>query len=65
MYAPPGHPTDIVTKAFLEFAELETECSIVGGDFNCHLNPLIDRLLAETGAPSKRARALTDKCNEF
>lgn len=65
MYAPPGHPTDFVTKAFLEFAELETECSVVGGDFNCHLNPLFDRLPAETGAPSKRARAVADTCDEF
>lgn len=39
--------------------------STVGGDFNCHLNPLLDRLLAETVAPSKRARALAATCDEF
>lgn len=53
VYAPPGHPTDFVTKAFLEFAELITKCSIVGGGFNFHLNTLIDRLPGETGAPQK------------
>lgn len=47
VYAPPNHPTDFVRKAFLEFAELETECCIVGGDFHCHLNPLIDRMPAD------------------
>lgn len=65
VYAPPGHPTDFITKAFLEFAELETECSIVGGDFNCHLNPLIDRMPADSRAPSKRARALVEACEEL
>lgn len=65
IYAPPGHPTDFITKAFLEFAEHEFDFSIVGGDFNCHLNPLIDKIPAETVAPSKRARALIDICDEF
>lgn len=65
VYAPPNHPTDFVTKAFLEFAELETECCIVGGDFNCHLNPLMDRMPADPRVPSKRARALIDTCEEF
>lgn len=36
--------------------------NLVGGDFNFHLNPLIDRFPAESGTPSKRARALTDTC---
>ena len=60
VYAPPYHPTDFITNALLEFAELETECCIVGGDFNCHLNPLIDRMPADPRVPSKRARALID-----
>lgn len=60
VYAPPNHPSGFVTKS----AELETECCIVGGDFNCHLNPLIDRMPADPRAPSKRARALIDTCEE-
>lgn len=64
-YAPPNHPTDFVTKAFLEFAELETECCIVGGDLNCHLNLLIDRMPSDPRAQSKRARALIDICEEL
>ena len=37
------HPSDFITKVFLDFSEIHSYISIVGGDFNCILNPLIDR----------------------
>ena len=36
--------------------------SFVGGDFNCHLNPSLDKLPSDISPPSKRARVLTNIC---
>ncbi len=44
IYCPPGHPTDFRTKAFADFEELTSDYSYVAGDFNCHINPQLDRL---------------------
>lgn len=32
MYYPPSHSTEVITEAFTEFAEVECEQSIIGGD---------------------------------
>lgn len=53
--APPGHPPDLITKAFSELLELDCAQSIAGGDLNCILDPGIDRLPGENNNPPKRA----------
>lgn len=45
VYYPPSHPSDFVTKVFLDFSEIQSDITNMGGDFNGILNPLIDRLL--------------------
>lgn len=42
MYCPPNHPPEIITKAVAQFAEVECELAIIGGDFNCLLDPQMD-----------------------
>lgn len=43
IYYPPTHLSDFVMKVLLDFSEIHSDIAIVGGDFNCILNPLIDR----------------------
>lgn len=48
IFYPPNHPTELITKAFTEFADIECEQSILGGDFNCLLDPQMDKSPSET-----------------
>lgn len=65
VYHPPGHPPDTVTNMFMELAEMTADTVIVGGDFNCIMNPLIDRFPHSTNAPSRQANALRSICKDF
>ena len=65
VYAPPGHPLDLITKAFLELVELDCTQSLADGDFNCILDPHIDKSLAEGTNPTKWALATADVCDEL
>ncbi|KAI4794777.1 hypothetical protein KUCAC02_031848, partial [Chaenocephalus aceratus] len=62
---PPAYPTDFLSKAFAEFTELASEDSFVGGDFNCHLNPSLDKFPPGINPPSKQARVLNSICNDI
>ena len=65
VYAPPGYPPSLITKAFLELAELDCAQSLSGGDFNCILAPHIAKSPAEGTNPTKQARATADVCEEL
>lgn len=43
VYCPPCHPLNILNDAFAKLSDLAVERTIVGGDFNCLMNPLMDR----------------------
>lgn len=43
IYCPPGLTGDYLISAFTKLANLNIRNSFVGGDFNCHLNPLLDK----------------------
>lgn len=49
----------------MELAELDCAQSIAGGDFNCILDPHIDKTPAEGTNPTKQARATVDVCEEL
>lgn len=53
VYLPPGHPTTFLSEVVTKLAGLPHENIIVGGDFNCFINPLIDRLPAGSVVPKK------------
>lgn len=66
IYWPPGHPGDFLTTAFAKLAEWGVKTLFVGGDFNGHLCPIIDKF--PTGKPllstllTKTVKAL---CEDF
>ena len=65
VYAPPGHPPDFITKAFSELAELDCAQSIAGGDFNCILDPNINKSPAVGTKPTKQVQATAYVCGEL
>lgn len=65
IYYPPNHPTELITKAVTEFAEVECERAVIGGDFNCLLDPQMDKSSSETRLLTKRARAMLELCEEM
>ena len=65
LYCPPGYSPDFLSKAFAVFMDLASEDSFVGGDFNCHLNPSLDKLPPDISPPSKRARVLSNICHDI
>lgn len=65
MYFPPAHPPDFLTKVFLDFSVMTAEIVIVGGDFNCILNPLIDRCPHSTKSLTSQAKSLLASCEDL
>lgn len=65
VYYPPAHPSHFITKVVLDLAELRADIVIVAGDFNCMLNPFIDRFPHSTVAPSPQAKALCAVCEDL
>ncbi|KAF3840363.1 hypothetical protein F7725_019080, partial [Dissostichus mawsoni] len=44
---------------------MASEDPFVGGDFNCHLNPFLDKFPPGINPPSKQARVLNSICNDI
>ena len=65
VYYPPAHPSDFITKVFLDFSAIQSDIAIVGGDFNCLLNPVKDRLPSKAMPLSPQAKALGLICEEL
>lgn len=65
IYYPPNHPTELITKAVTEFAEVECERAVIGGDFNCLLDPQMDKSSSETRPLTRRARGMLELCEEM
>lgn len=43
VYYPPGQPSNFLAIAFSELSDLNVKNPIIAGDFNCNLNPCIDK----------------------
>ena len=65
VYCPPCHPLNFLTEAFAKLSSLAVENTIVGGDFNCLLNPLMDRFPLGSLAPSKQSKHIVGLCEDF
>lgn len=65
VYCPPGHPLDFLTEAFTKLSDLAVENTIVGGDFNCLMNPLMDRFPLGTLAQTNQSKQISGLCDDF
>lgn len=65
IYYPPAHPSHFKTKVFLDFSNSHSDISIVGGDFNCILNPLIDRFPHKASPLSSQAKSVNSICQDL
>ncbi len=65
VYCPPAHPTDFLTKIIFEFSTMNSAHSIVGGDFNCILNPIMDRFPPKISPLSLQAKSLNAVCRDL
>lgn len=57
VYSPPAHLSDFVKKVFFDFSEIQSDITNMDGDFNCILNPLIDRLPLKAIPLSRQVKA--------
>lgn len=65
VYYPPCHPLNFLTEAFTMLSDFAVENTVIAGDFNCLMNPLIDKLPASNSLPSKRSNQITGLCEDF
>lgn len=65
VYCPPCHPLNFLTEAFAKLSDFAVEKSIVGGDFNCLMNPLMDRFPLGALALSKQSQQITGLCEDL
>lgn len=65
MYYPPAHPSDFITKVFLDLSARSADLTIVGGDFNCVMNPLVDRHPHSSASLTAQARSLQNICKDL
>ncbi len=65
LYCPPGYSPDFLSKAFAVFMDQASGDSFVGGDFNCHLNPSLDKFPSDFYPPSKQVKVLSNICHDI
>lgn len=65
MYYPPGHQCDFLTNTFSKFVNLNIRNSFIGGDFNCHLCPIMDKSPSCKVLRSSQAKSITAICEEL
>lgn len=63
VYCPPCHPLEFLMDAFAKVSDLAVESTIVGGDFNCLMNPLMDKF--PSGALSLSKQSKLSLCEDF
>lgn len=65
IYWPPGHPGDFLTTAFAKLADWGVKTLFIGGDFNCHLCPIIDKFPTGKSLLSTQAKTVRALCEDF
>lgn len=65
VYCPPCHPLDFLMEAFTKLSDFAVEKTIVGGDFNCLMNPMMDRFPLRAVPLSKQSKLVLGLCEDF
>ena len=56
IYNQPGYPSDLLTTSFSKVIDLNIRNTFIGGDFNCHLNPTVDKFPPGKSSLSPQAK---------
>lgn len=65
VYAPNWDDTEFFKKLFSALLDMSSHLLILGGDFNCWLNPDLDRSSSKAAALSKSAKVIKDFMENF
>lgn len=65
VYCPPCYPLNFLIEAFAKLSDLAMENTFVGGDCNCLINPLMDRLPFGAQATSKQSKQIICLCEDL
>lgn len=65
IYAPNFDDSNFFTKVFTSIPPADDYSLIIGGDFNCVLNTLLDRSSSKVIQPSKAATNIKNLCDQF
>lgn len=65
LYCPPGYSPDFLSNVISDFVNLTSDHLIVAGDFNCILDPSMDRLPVHNLTISKQAKRLLSLCQDI
>lgn len=63
LYCPPGYSPSFLASSFATFAGLAS--ADMGGDFNCHIDPVLDKWPSSSSPPSSQARMLPLLCSDY
>lgn len=63
VYNPPGYPSDLLTTSFSEVLNIRN--TFFGGDYNCHLNPIMDKSLPGKSSLSPQAKTVSALCEDL
>lgn len=58
-------PLIFLSEAFAKLSHLAVESTIVGGDFNCLMNPFVDRFPLGALPLSKQSKQIIGLCEDF
>lgn len=65
IYYPPGHPSNFLTTAFSKLSDFNVRNLFVGGDFNCHLSPIMDKFPLNKQSLSPQAKVINALCEDL
>ena len=65
VYGPNWDDDNFFHQLFTKLPDMSTHLLIMGGDFNCWLNPVLDRSSTRLGVPSKSSKTILSFMDEF
>lgn len=65
VYGPNWDNDNFFQQLFAKLPDMSTHLLIMGGDFNCWLNPVLDRSSTRPGVPSKSSKTILSFMDEF
>lgn len=65
IYNPPGYRSDFLPNLFSKVIDLDVRNTFIEGDFNCHLNPIVDKSPPRKPSLSPQAKIVSALCEDL